>query len=114
MPGGDHACSAPTFCCKTQDGPEDGHLGELRLIWRCSHQGWSCEHSVLEQDRTRVTLQHCHGCSSPLFPSQEHCCIYWLLLPEGVRRWRSSRENHSEQVGGFLRPFRLDIFTTLI
>lgn len=29
MSCGGHACSAPALCCKTQDG----HLGELGLIW---------------------------------------------------------------------------------
>lgn len=33
MPGGGHTCSAPALRCKTQDGPEDGHLGELTIIW---------------------------------------------------------------------------------
>lgn len=33
MPSGGHACSMPAHCCKAQDGPEDGQLGELRLVW---------------------------------------------------------------------------------
>lgn len=33
IPGGGHACSAPAFQSKTQDGPEDGHCGHLGLIW---------------------------------------------------------------------------------
>ena len=114
MPSGGHGCSAPVLCCKTREGPEDSHLGELRPIWggdsatkdgpvRAVPQSPSLLR--VREGNTRATVpglgttlwSHCStAVGAPhLRPHPEHHHTYWLLLPEGARQWMSSREHHS-------------------